>query len=279
MKKLKLDHKLAELVVSGQKTTTWRLFDDKDLAVNDKVLLIDKVDPKDPNTWRSIGTATINSVIQKRLGDVTDLDSEQEKFTSREAMLAAFQNYYGSDVTLQTPVKIINFSFSSIVSTAKEMDIFPRVEKVTVYADGGSRGNPGQSASGYVIFDDHKRMLVHRGIYLGITTNNQAEYAALKSALEEAKTLGAQEVEVFMDSLLVINQMKGIFKVKNRDLWPIHDAIKQLCQQFRQVRFTQVPREMNKLADAAVNQALDEQSDFSDTSDLKTDVEILPEVI
>jgi ribonuclease HI len=57
----------------------------------------------------------------------------------------------------------------------------------------------------------------------------------------------------------VINQMKGIFKVKNRDLWPIHDAIKQLVPKFKHVAFTHVPRELNKLADAAVNRALDEQ--------------------
>ena len=134
-----------------------------------------------------------------------------------------------------------------------------KVDKAILYTDGGSRGNPGPSASGYVIFDDHNNQLINRGIYLGITTNNQAEYTALKLALEEAKNLGAKEVLVYMDSLLVVNQMKGIFKVKNRDLWPIHNAIKQLCAQFKRVTFTQVPRELNKLADAAVNRALDEK--------------------
>ncbi|HXR50351.1 MAG TPA: ribonuclease HI family protein, partial [Verrucomicrobiae bacterium] len=96
------------------------------------------------------------------------------------------------------------------------------------------------------------------GIYLGVTTNNQAEYTALKQALEEAKSLGGQEVHVYMDSLLVVNQMRGIFKVKNRDLWPLHDAVKQLVTQFEKVDFTQIPRELNKLADGAVNAALDQ---------------------
>ena len=59
-----------------------------------------------------------------------------------------------------------------------------------------------------------------------------------------------------MDSLLVVNQMKGIFKVKNSDLWPIHDAIKNLATKFEKVNFQHVPRELNKLADAAVNRAL-----------------------
>jgi ribonuclease HI len=102
-------------------------------------------------------------------------------------------------------------------------------------------------------------VLVDKGAYLGVTTNNQAEYTALKFALEECIKMGVLEVEVYMDSLLVINQMKGIFKVKNRDLWPIHDAIKQLSKKFKKISFSHVPREFNKLADAAVNRALDEQ--------------------
>jgi len=130
---------------------------------------------------------------------------------------------------------------------------------VKIFADGGSRGNPGHSASGFVLLDREDSILVDKGVYLGITTNNQAEYTALKLALEEARKMGVQEVEVYMDSLLVVNQMKGIFKVKNRDLWPIHDAITQLVKQFKHVSFAHVPRELNKLADTAVNRALDEE--------------------
>ena len=70
--------------------------------------------------------------------------------------------------------------------------------------------------------------------------------------------MGAREVEVYMDSLLVINQLKGIFKVKNRDLWPLNQSIKETCKKFRKVTFQHVPRELNKLADAQVNKALDE---------------------
>jgi ribonuclease HI/pterin-4a-carbinolamine dehydratase len=131
--------------------------------------------------------------------------------------------------------------------------------RVKIFADGGSRGNPGASASGFVILDMEDSVLVDKGVYLGITTNNVAEYTALKLALEEAEKLGAQEVEVYMDSLLVVNQMKGIFKVKNRDLWPIHDAITKQLTAFRHVSFDHVPRELNKLADTAVNRALDEE--------------------
>lgn len=131
-------------------------------------------------------------------------------------------------------------------------------DRVKIFGDGGSRGNPGPSASGFVVYDMEDNVLVDKGIYLGVTTNNQAEYTSLKLALEECKKMGVQEVQVFMDSLLVINQMKGIFKVKNRDLWPLHDAIKQLAKGFKKVEFNHVPRELNKAADAAVNRALDD---------------------
>lgn len=134
-----------------------------------------------------------------------------------------------------------------------------RLDKIIIYADGGSRGNPGPSASGYILMDADQNVLADKGVYLGITTNNQAEYQALKFGLEEAQKMQIERVDVYMDSLLVINQMKGIFKVKNRDLWPIHDAIQQLIKKsFNQVTFTHIPRELNKLADGAVNRVLDE---------------------
>ena len=127
-----------------------------------------------------------------------------------------------------------------------------------MYGDGGSRGNPGPSASGFAILDMDDNIVVKKGVYLGVTTNNQAEYQSLKLGLEEALRMHANTVHVYMDSLLVVNQMRGIFKVKNRDLWPIHGAIKELTAQFKRVTFTHVPRELNKLADGAVNEALDE---------------------
>ncbi len=136
--------------------------------------------------------------------------------------------------------------------------VFPK--RIKLYGDGGSRGNPGPSASGFVILDLNDNVLYENGVYLGITTNNQAEYQALKFGLEKAHQEGVTEVDVFMDSLLVINQMKGIFKVKNRDLWPIHAAIQELAKQFKRVSYTHVPRELNKLADGQVNECLDAQA-------------------
>lgn len=135
----------------------------------------------------------------------------------------------------------------------------PHQDRVKIYADGGSRGNPGPSASGFVILDMDDTVLVEQGVYLGITTNNQAEYTALKLALEACQKLGVLEVFVHMDSLLVVNQMKGIFKIRNRELWPIHQAIKDLAKTFKHIDYVHVPRELNKLADAVVNRAMDKE--------------------
>lgn len=132
---------------------------------------------------------------------------------------------------------------------------------IKLFADGGSRGNPGPSASGYVLLSMEDEVLVERGVYLGITTNNQAEYQALRFGLEDALKRGVREVYVYMDSLLVVNQMKGIFKVRNRDLWPIHEAIAEQAKQFKKISFSHVPRELNKLADAEVNKTLDAEAE------------------
>ena len=125
------------------------------------------------------------------------------------------------------------------------------------YTDGGSRGNPGPSASGYVIMNQDKQILSEGGEYLGITTNNQAEYQAVRKALEVCIELGAQHVDFFIDSQLVVRQMNGEYKIKNRDLWPIHEKIRELANSIDTVTFTHVYREDNKLADAKVNEVLD----------------------
>lgn len=261
MKTLKLEHELAQQVLKGEKTSTWRLYDDKDLTVNDDVKLIDKVDPEKPETWQVIGTARINEIVQKRLGDVASEDYVgHDKYQNTQHVLQDFRGYYGPQVNEDTPVKIIRFTFNNkvIENGNAVVEVPTKLTEVKLYADGGSRGNPGPSASGFVIMDMYDKVVVKKGIYLGVTTNNQAEYQALKLGLEEAVRMQAKKVHVYMDSLLVVNQMLGIFKVKNRDLWPIHGSIKEISAKLQKVSFTHVPRELNKLADGAVNEALDE---------------------
>lgn len=133
------------------------------------------------------------------------------------------------------------------------------LKRVTIYTDGGSRGNPGPSAAGYILFDSD--IIVDRGgEYLGITTNNVAEYRAALLGMERALEYGADTIDFRMDSLLVVNQMNGIFKIKNRELWPVHDKIKLLENKFRRVRYTHVKREYNQRADTEVNRILDSRA-------------------
>lgn len=133
-----------------------------------------------------------------------------------------------------------------------------------IYADGGSRGNPGPSASGYVVMDREQRILAQGGEYLGITTNNQAEYQGVRLGLEKAFELGLKRIEFRLDSMLVVNQMNGVYTIKNRDLWPINERIRDLISHFDRVGFRHVPREMNQLADREVNRTLNEhKSTFS----------------
>ena len=129
-------------------------------------------------------------------------------------------------------------------------------DHVIIYSDGGSRGNPGPSASGFVVMNAHEEVVHQGGLYLGITTNNQAEYHGVRLGLEKALEMGAKTVDFRMDSLLVVNQLTGVYKIKNRDLWPIHERIKELATEFDTVTFTHVRREFNQLADGMVNKIL-----------------------
>lgn len=128
--------------------------------------------------------------------------------------------------------------------------------RVIIYSDGGSRGNPGPSASGFVVMDETEQVIHEGGVYLGITTNNQAEYHGVQLGLEKALELGARRVDFRIDSMLVVNQMNGIYTIKNRELWPINERIHKLMAQFDKVTFTHVKREFNQLADGMVNKIL-----------------------
>lgn len=127
-----------------------------------------------------------------------------------------------------------------------------------IYSDGGSRGNPGPSAAGFVIVNSHQEVLEQGGEYLGLTTNNQAEYHGVRLGLEHAHALGLRKIDFKIDSMLVVNQMNGVYKIKNRELWPINERIRELIGKFESVRFSHVRREFNQLADGVVNKTLDD---------------------
>ncbi len=131
--------------------------------------------------------------------------------------------------------------------------------KLVAYSDGGSRGNPGPSASGYVLMDERSEIIYEGGAYLGHTTNNVAEYEAVYLAMEKALEYGARVLDMRMDSQLVANQMNGIYKIKKEELAAINRRIQELSARFDKVTYTYVAREYNKLADGMVNKILDQQ--------------------
>lgn len=126
-----------------------------------------------------------------------------------------------------------------------------------LYTDGGSRGNPGPSAAGYILFDQAGEIVGQGGEYLGVTTNNQAEYQAVHIGLEAALARGWRTLECRLDSMLVVNQLNGVYKIKNRELWPVYDRVQELIARFEKVTFVHVPRQHNQLADGMVNKTLD----------------------
>jgi len=127
----------------------------------------------------------------------------------------------------------------------------------TLRCDGGSRGNPGPAAYGFVLADAHGREVEARGEYIGTATNNVAEYRALIAGLQAAVTHGASPLAVVMDSELVIRQMTGQYKVKNAGLKPLHLEAKQAAAKLAKVTWSSVAREDNGRADGLVNEALD----------------------
>jgi len=135
--------------------------------------------------------------------------------------------------------------------------------EATLFADGGSRGNPGPAASGAVLVDGQGEVLDEVGLYLGIATNNVAEWTALCIGLERAQERGIRRIAVRMDSELVVKQMLGQYRVKHADLQPLHRRATSLARTFEMVDIKHIPRKQNALADRLVNDVLDQEASAS----------------
>lgn len=128
---------------------------------------------------------------------------------------------------------------------------------ITAHFDGGSRGNPGLAGYGVYIVDDEGAVLAELSGALGTATNNVAEYHGLIAALQWAADHDVTALHVKGDSLLLVEQMRGNYKVKNEGLKPLHLQAKMLVMQIGNVRFEHVPREQNKEADRLSNVGMD----------------------
>lgn len=134
------------------------------------------------------------------------------------------------------------------------------LNKAIIYADGGSRNNPGPSALGVVVADEHGKILKEYSHYLGEVTNNQAEYEAIIFALRKAKQLKIKELEIRIDSELIGKQLLGKYKIKDSNLQPLFIKAWNLRLDFGKVDIKIIPREQNKRADKLVNQELDSRN-------------------
>lgn len=125
----------------------------------------------------------------------------------------------------------------------------------TLYTDGGSRGNPGHSAIGYLCYKNGK-LVFKNSEYIGINTNNFAEYTALIKGLGEAHKQNIKTITCFLDSELVVKQLNNIYKVKNENIIPLYKKVVDIKSKFNKVTFIHIVRSKNKEADALVNEAL-----------------------
>ncbi len=142
--------------------------------------------------------------------------------------------------------------------------------RVVAHTDGGSRGNPGPAAAGFVLEDDKGCPLVARAFFLGEATNNVAEYTALIKALESARQIGATEFTVYTDSELMVRQLKGVYKVKSELIRPLFERVNELRRQFESCLVVHVTRDKNTEADRLVNKALDAGRDVEEGGPAKS---------
>lgn len=137
--------------------------------------------------------------------------------------------------------------------------------QINVYTDGGSRGNPGHSGYGLVVYDDNKKILFKESKYIGIKTNNEAEYAGLIGALnwinDNQNSLEISHINFHADSQLLVRQVQGLYKVKAVHLKPLFTTVQNLLNQINTpYSFKDIRRESNELADELANQAMDQKS-------------------
>ncbi len=130
------------------------------------------------------------------------------------------------------------------------------MKKLVIHLDGASRGNPGPAAIGIVINNEKGKVISEIKKYIGESTNNVAEYRALICALEETKKYNPTSAIFYLDSELLVNQINGIYRTRDKDLIPLLQKVRKLSNKFPQIKFQYIPREKNKRADKLANLAI-----------------------
>ncbi len=197
--------------------------------------------------------------------------AEAFEFTKKVAKLAEKQNHHPKICIGYNVVEIWSTTHSAKEVTQKDKDLVGSIDallsktdvssanisQAKLFTDGGSRGNPGPSALGFIILDMEDNVVKKGSKFLGNITNNQAEYYGLIAGLEASIDLDIKNLRVYMDSLLVVNQINGLYKVKKQDLVPSYKRALELKTKFESIEVSHVPRAMNAVADGLVNECLD----------------------
>ena len=162
-----------------------------------------------------------------------------------------------SEMVLQIIATKAGTPSTRILQVGEGAQVLPASDFATIYTDGGSRGNPGPSGLGYYIIGPDGKELKRGGEFLGFSSSRLAEYYGLKEGLEQAIELGLKKVHFKSDSLMMVNQMNGVYKVKNQDLMQVHADVLKLLENLEAYSFSHIPRGQNVEADTEVNNVID----------------------
>ncbi|MFZ5468192.1 MAG: ribonuclease HI family protein [Myxococcota bacterium] len=186
-------------------------------------------------------------------------DAEVLRHIAREEPLSSTVKAF-SGLTRDKLTKLLERVASLAEETPRPAaELVAALPRLRVYSDGAARGNPGPSGAGAVLVEPSGQVVDRLGKYLGVQTNNYAEYMGLLLGLKRARELGVREVEVFADSELMIRQLGGRYQVKSPTLRPLYEEALRLLNDFSRVKLVHVPREMNTAADEMSNRAIDER--------------------
>lgn len=177
----------------------------------------------------------------------------QERYTAYKYV----KDFTNSNIRLnETSMSVVEIEEEKTMSSRTSMR--DTANAIVVNVDGASRGNPGPSGIGYVIYDNNGQVVERSGEFIGFATSRMAEYYAVRKGVSRALTLGFRTVRFVSDSLMVVNQLNNIFKVKNKDILPVYKDILEMIDKFDAVSFVHVPRAQNAAADSEANRAIDQ---------------------
>ena len=194
-----------------------------------------------------------NLYIVYELGVPGEIKPEpKERYTAYKFV----KDFSSSNVKFtETSMTVLEIEEGKITST--HTSFRDAANSATIYVDGASRGNPGPAGIGFCIYDSNGQIIEQGGEFIGFATSRIAEYYAIRKGIDKALELNYKSARFVSDGLMVINQLNGIFSIKNRDILPIYQDIQEKLKNFEAVAFQHIPRSQNSLADKEANAAID----------------------